>query len=192
MTRLVVVLGSVTPPGRFSRALSAALVALHERTSGVETALIDLAEQRIAFADGTPPAQLTDDTQRVLNELQQADAVLFASPVYRASFTGALKNLLDHVPVQALQGKACGIAAMGASAHHYLGVDGHLRDVLAWFGAVVAPTSVYLSSSDFADGAPAAAALASLGDLLETLVRLSAALAGAGPLGPTPLAAGRG
>ena len=41
---------------------------------------------------------------------------------------------------------------MGATNHHYLGVDWHLRDVLAWFGAIVVPTSVYLSSSDFVDG----------------------------------------
>src|SRR6266851_561530 len=29
-----------------------------------------------------------------------------------------------------------------------------MRDVLAWFGALVAPTSVYLSSEDFSSGEP--------------------------------------
>ena len=66
----------------------------------------------------------------------QADAVILASPVYRGSFTGALKNLLDHLPIEALTGKPVGIVAMGATNHHYLGVDWHLRDVLAWFGAI--------------------------------------------------------
>jgi len=63
-----------------------------------------------------------------------------------------LKNLLDLLPVEALQGKPCGVLAMGASQHHYLGVDWHLRDVLAWFGALTLPSSVYLASADFVEG----------------------------------------
>ena len=47
-----------------------------------------------------------------------ADMYLIATPVFRASFTGALKNLLDHVPVEAMQGKACGLIGMGATDHH--------------------------------------------------------------------------
>ena len=78
--------------------------------------------------------------------------MLLASPVYRASFTGALKNLLDLTPLETLRAKPIGIVAMGASLHHYLGVDWQLRAVLAWFGALVAPTSVYLESAHFKDG----------------------------------------
>ena len=62
-----------------------------------------------------------------------ADAVLMASPVYRGSYTGALKNLLDLTPVDALRNKPVGIVAMGATLHHYLGVDGQLR----WSARVV-------------------------------------------------------
>ena len=87
-----------------------------------------------SFADGRPPEQYGDDTASIVARVGAADAVILASPVYRGSFTGALKNLLDHLPVDALAGKPVGIVAMGASAHHYLGVDWHLRDVLAWFG----------------------------------------------------------
>jgi FMN reductase len=57
--------------------------------------------------------------------------VLLATPVYRGSLTGTLKNLLDHVPVGALQGKPVGIVAMGATDHHFLGAERHLRDVAA-------------------------------------------------------------
>ena len=77
---------------------------------------------------------------------------------------------------------------MGASSHHYLGVDWHLRAVLAWFGALVAPTSVYLESAHFKDGRLAdPAAVAALGDLVSAVLALAA-----GPrdrLGPPPLAA---
>ena len=80
-----------------------------------------------------------------------ADAVVLATPVYRGSLTGVLKNLLDHLPVEALRGTPTAIAAMGASDHHYLGAERHLRDVLAFFGALVTPTAVYLTSADFRD-----------------------------------------
>ncbi|MFN8556532.1 MAG: NADPH-dependent FMN reductase [Dehalococcoidia bacterium] len=191
MTLMLGVLGSVTPPGRLSRAIDAALLAAAE-TAGLSTRLLDLATVRLGFADGRPPASLDDDSAAVVAAVSEADVVLFASPVYRGSFTGALKNLLDLLPVEALAGKPCGIVAMGATAHHYLGVDRHLRDVLAWFGALVAPTSVYLTSADFTDGAPSAGALAEMAALARTTLLLRAALPAGAALGPAPLAARRG
>jgi NAD(P)H-dependent FMN reductase len=69
-------------------------------------------------------------------------------------------------------------------------VDWHLRAVLAWFGALVAPTSVYLESAHFQEGKLAdAAARAALGDLVAALLEMAR---GPRPLKPPPLAAGRG
>jgi FMN reductase len=79
---------------------------------------------------------------------------------------------------------------MGATLHHYLGVDWHLRAVLAWFGALVSPTSVYLESSHFKDGVLAdPAAQAAMGDLVSGLLTMAARPRET--LGPPPLAAGR-
>jgi len=116
-------------------------------------------------------------------------AVLLATPMYRGTYTGALKNLLDLLPVEALRGKAVAIAAMGATDHRRLGADWHLRDVLAWFGALVAPTSAYLTSADFDAGAPRASAERALDQLLAGLVAMSDAIPT--ELGPPPLAAQR-
>ena len=84
----------------------------------------------MAFGDGRPAEKDKDDTASIVARITK-DAIILASPVYRGSFTGALKNLLDHLPIEALTGKPVGIVAMGATNHHYLGVDWHLRDVLA-------------------------------------------------------------
>ncbi len=114
--------------------------------------------------------------------------MLIAAPVYRASYPGVLKNLLDIAPVAALQSKPVGIVAMGGSPHHYLAVDVQLRAVLAWFGALVAPTGVYLTGGDFKDGKLASeGALKDMASLIETLAKLR----GLDPssLGPIPLAA---
>jgi FMN reductase len=192
MSKLVGVLGSVTPPGRLLKALDAMTRAAKIVDPELEIDLVNLADVRIAFADGRPPEAYCDDTAAVVKRIVAADIVTLASPVYRASFTGALKNLLDHLPVEALMGKPCGIIAMGATAHHYLGVEWHLRDVLTWFGAIVAPTGVYLSSSDFVDGNLVDSASADLAALADALIKLRTISPVSGkPLGPLPLAARR-
>ncbi|HEY6523790.1 MAG TPA: NAD(P)H-dependent oxidoreductase [Solirubrobacteraceae bacterium] len=185
---ITAVLGSVTPPGRLCRAVSEALVRAAARDD-VRAQLVDLADTRIAFADGRPLDVLEDDTPEVVGRIERADAVLFATPVYRGSVTGALKNLLDHVPVPALRDTPVAIVAMGGSDHHYLGVERHLRDVLSFFGAHPLPTAVYLTSRDFDDGVPGRRAAHELDGLLEALVVLTRALRGTPALGPTPLAA---
>ncbi len=193
MIKLTAVLGSVTPPGRLLKALVAMTAAAKAAEPALEVDLINLADVRIAFADGRAPEAYGDDTATVVNRVAAADIIVLASPVYRASFTGALKNLLDQLPVEALMGKPCGIVAMGATAHHYLGVEWHLRDVLTWFGAIVPPTGVYLSSADFIDGNLIENASADLGALADALLRLRTIAPGAkSPLGPLPLSARRG
>ncbi len=184
---LLAVLGSVTPPGRLRGAVAGALE--RAATAGRKTQLIDLADVSIAFADGRPPDALGDDTARVVEAIDRADAVLLATPVYRGSLTGALKNLLDHVPVPALDGTPVGLVAMGGTAHHFLGPDRHLRDVLAFFGALVAPVSVYLTAAEFTEGAPSEDAQARLDALVADLADLAALRAGAAPGRARPLAA---
>ncbi len=191
MTRLLGVLGSVTPPGRLASALGWTLDAARALGPDVETASLDLGAFTVGFADGRPLDQLTDDTPQVVGMVLEADAVLFATPVYRATYTGALKNLLDLIPIEGLMGKPCGVIAMGATQHHFLGADWHLRDVLTWFGAVTPPSSVYLSSADFHEGQLVESARGDLEALASSVLRLNAMLAGGPPLGPTPLAGRR-
>jgi FMN reductase len=183
---LTAVLGSVTAPGRLHRAVAEAL----GRVDGAQTQLIDLAERRLAFADGRTPQELGDDSAAVIDAVASADAVLLATPIYRGSMTGVLKNLLDLVPIPALQGTPVALVSMGGSPHHYLGADRHLRDVLAFFGAHPLPTAVYLTGRDFTDGRPGERAESELDALLAATVALAGALGGLPPLGPPPLAAG--
>jgi FMN reductase len=190
VTTFLAVVGSVTPPGRLNAAI-AATVDMATARPGVSASLLNLADYRVSFADGRSPEKFDDDTGPVVARVAHADCVLLASPVYRGTFTGALKNLLDLTPIEALRSKPVGIVAMGATPHHYLGVDWQLRAVLAWFGARVVATSVYLESAHFRDGAlvdqPSRAALE---DLVNALLGMPAAAGGA--FGPPPLAAGRG
>ncbi len=189
--RLLVVVGSVTAPGRLRRALEDAIARSRadQLQDDLEIELIDLAERRVSLADGSDPHELDDDTAAVIAAVSAADALLFATPIYRGSMTGALKNVFDVLPVPALEGKVVALATMGASDHHFLGADRHLRDVLSFFGALVTPVSVYLTCADFPAGVPGERAAAALDELIAGAASLAASTRGDTLLGPSPLAA---
>lgn len=189
MTAITALLGSVTPPGRLSSAVTGAMQ--RAAAAGHATTFLDLGALSVGFADGRPAEQLGDDTPKLVQSIASADALLLATPVYRGTLTGALKNALDLLPIEALQGKPVGIVAMGATLHHYLGAESHLRDILAWFGALTLPTGVYLNSADFQDGALTEAAAGTLDELFAALVSFAVAAKAGLSLGPAPLAGGR-
>jgi FMN reductase len=183
---LLQIVGAATPPGRLAAALAAA--AEMAAASGFAADTLNLAATPVEICDGRALDGYAEPTRRAVARIASAAAVLLGAPVYRASYPGVLKNLLDLTPVEALQAKPVGIVAMGGSTHHFLGIDFQLRPVLTWFGALVAPTAVYLTGSDFKDGRLASdSAHADLAALVATL----AALARLDPkaLGPVPLAA---
>ncbi len=185
---LMMLVGAATPPGRLAVAIAVA-AEVARSSGGIAVDTLNLAEVPVEICDGRPLEAYGEETREAVRRITAASAVLIGAPVYRASFPGVLKNLFDITPVEALQNKPVGIVAMGGSPHHYLAVDGQLRQVLAWFGALVAPTSVYLTGGDFRDGQlTAEAARNDLAALTQTLITLLRRLDPAS-LGPPPLAA---
>jgi FMN reductase len=65
-----------------------------------------------------------------------ADAVVIATPVYKAAYTGVLKAFLDLLPQFGLTGKTVLPLATGGSIAHVLAIDYGLRPVLASLGAL--------------------------------------------------------
>ncbi|PIJ51342.1 NAD(P)H-dependent FMN reductase [Erwinia sp. OLTSP20] len=63
-------------------------------------------------------------------DLQKASGLIVATPIYKASFSGALKTLLDLLPERALENKVVLPLATGGSAGHMLAVDYALKPVL--------------------------------------------------------------
>lgn len=186
--RVLMIVGAATPPGRLAAAIAMAAEA-GRAIQDVTVEVLNLAEAPIEICDGRPLDKHNEATQRAVGSIEAANAALIAAPVYRASYPGVLKNLLDVAPVSSLQNKPVGILAMGGSPHHFLGVDWQLRQVLGWFGALVTPTSVYITGSDFKDGQLAGeSARKDLAALTQTLVTLARALDPAS-IGPIPLAA---
>jgi len=154
--RLLGISGSQSSGSRTRTAVETALDATGE---GVETDLLHLGEYDIVTADGRHIDEYEGDTAAALEKIVAADAYVVGTPVYRASYSGVLKNLLDMVPRGQWQGDmapfenaAVGLVATGATQSHYLAIDEELRPVFAFFGAHTVGSSVYADGNAFADG----------------------------------------
>jgi FMN reductase len=89
------------------------------------------------------------DVTAALEAITGAPVLLLATPVYRATFSGLLKVILDQLPPGALRGKACILTATGGSAHHSLVIDTALRPLIASLDGWSVPTSLYATGDDF-------------------------------------------
>ena len=66
--------------------------------------------------------------------LEKADAVIVATPIYKAAYTGLLKSFLDLLPQKVLTGKVVLPVATGGTIAHLLAVRYALNPVLAELG----------------------------------------------------------
>lgn len=115
------------------------------------------------------------DSPKVLDLLAQvanADGLVIATPVYKASFSGALKTVLDLLPERALAHKVVLPMATGGSIAHMLVVDYALKPVLSALKAQELLHGIFAEDSQIAYGE--GSAQAQLVPILEQ--RLSEAL----------------
>ena len=87
-------------------------------------------------------AQIADAVRAVA----EADAILIATPIYKASYTGLLKAFLDLLPQDGLAGKLVLPLATGGGHAHTLALDYALRPVLHALGAKQVFTSIYANA----------------------------------------------
>ena len=82
-----------------------------------------------------------------LEQVARAGAVVLATPIYKAAYSGLLKAFLDLLPQDGLHGKWIWPLATGGSPAHTLALDHSLRPVLDNLGAHQIVPSVYALES---------------------------------------------
>ncbi len=105
---------------------------------------------RVQIRDLSPQALLLADwnhasVKRAIAQVESAGALVIATPVYKAAYSGVLKVFLDLLPQTALKGKVVLPLATGGSPHHMLALDYALRPVLQSLGAKHILPGVYAS-----------------------------------------------
>jgi len=121
-------------------------------------------------------------------QVSRAAAVVIATPVYKAAYSGLLKSFLDLLPQDGLKGKVVLPLATGGSKAHLLALDYALRPVLAALGARYVLASVYATDAEIGTDGDGSVLLSpeldlrleeGLAHLDETLARLQVPFFGA-------------
>ncbi|AXF25991.1 FMN reductase [Burkholderia pyrrocinia] len=145
---VVAISGGLQRPSR-TLALTGAIVAALGAAVPIDTRLIELGEIGSRLAGALTRAQVPADLEALIRAIETADALVVASPVYRASYTGLFKHLFDLVHHDALVDVPVLLAATGGSERHALVIDHQLRPLFSFFHARTLPVGVYASESDF-------------------------------------------
>lgn len=127
--RIVAVAGSLSNQ---STTATVAEVALQAVTSLGDTSLIRLSEipaETLFSGDRSDPV-----FERSVRTLGEADGVILATPIYKASMSGLMKMFLDHLPQYGLAGKTVWPIATGGSIAHALALDFAVRPILQSMG----------------------------------------------------------
>lgn len=94
-------------------------------------------------------SELSAEVEADLKALESADLIIAASPVYRATYTGLFKHLLDFLGMSSLVNTPVLLAATGGSPLHALMIDHQMRPMFAMMQALTLPIGVYATEADF-------------------------------------------
>jgi FMN reductase len=127
----------------------AAEVASHRQ---VRLDIFDLSDAGPGLGAALQRQDLTLPAARIIDAIEQADALIVGTPVYKGAYTGLFKHTFDLVDPRALVGKPVLLTATGGGPRHALVVEHALRPLFGFFEALTIPTAVYASDADFVNG----------------------------------------
>lgn len=140
MPNVVAIAGSPSHPSRSYAVLDYAKGILEaERISTHLLSVRDIPAEALLFAQFDHPV-----IKETIALIEQADALIVSTPVYKASYTGVLKAFLDLLPQNALAGKPVLPIATGGTIAHLLSIDYALKPVLSVLGARQILAGVYI------------------------------------------------
>ncbi|BEP64624.1 FMN reductase (plasmid) [Variovorax sp. V213] len=114
-----------------------------------ETRLIELGQLVPKFGGVLQRGQLPVEVEQALRDVESADLLLVASPIYRGSYTGLFKHFFDFVHHESLIDVPVLLAATGGSDRHALAIDHQLRPLFSFFQAHTLPVGVYATDKEF-------------------------------------------
>jgi len=145
------------------------------------------AAQRLARALGADEVELIDvvefggkligwgdpDVAAAVATVQASDLAIFASPTYKASYTGLLKLFLDQFPsATGLAGVTAVPLMLGAGPAHALAPELLLKPVLVELGAITPAPGLYQLDSAYVDDPKLAEYIERWGPVIRAVVAL--------------------
>lgn len=113
-SKILVVSGSAR-----SGALTRTVLKLAEvlaRKRGFDTQFFCAREMRLPIFGGLDADNEAQNVQQWRSAVQQCAGLIVGSPEYHGTFSGAFKNLIDHLDFPHIEGKPVGLVAVGGGA----------------------------------------------------------------------------
>ncbi|HEY8524796.1 MAG TPA: NAD(P)H-dependent oxidoreductase [Acidimicrobiales bacterium] len=141
--KVAVVVGNPKPR---SRTLAAATLVAERLGDGPPAVTVDVIELGAGLLGWGDPA-----VTAAVESVKGCDVAVFASPTFKASFTGVLKLFLDQLGNDGLAGVVAVPVMLGAGPHHALAPEMQLRPVLVELGATCPTRGLYLLDTAYED-----------------------------------------
>jgi FMN reductase len=158
----VVVVGNPKPNSRTRRAAEL----LADRLGSPATAVIDVIDLGPGLL-GWGDELVVDAVESV----KSAELVIFASPTFKATYSGVLKLFLDQFGTGELKGVVAIPLMLGAAPHHAMAPELLLKPVLVEIGCTCPTPGLYLVDSNYEDSPRLASWLAQVEGVLPLLAR---------------------
>ena len=144
MVKVVGIGGSLRPDSSSYQALAVAIQRV--QALGAEAKILDLRQMNLPFCSGGDDYPDYPDVVRLREAVQEADALILATPEYHGSISGVLKNTLDLMSFEQLSNKVTGlISVLGGQANSNALND--LRVIMRWVHGWVIPEQIAIGQS---------------------------------------------
>ena len=122
------------------------LAAEKAKALGADVELLDLKEMNLPFCDGSSDYPDYPDVEVMRKSVTAADALMIVTPEYHGSVSGVIKNALDLMSFDHLDGKVTGmISVLGGQSNSNALND--LRVIMRWVHAWVIPEQIAIGQA---------------------------------------------
>jgi FMN reductase len=155
--RLIVVSAGTSDPSSTrllaDRTAERAVALAARRGRTVTVSVIELRELAADISTALTTQLVTPKLQRAIALLAEADGIIAAAPVYKASPSGLFTSFFQVLDNDLLIAKPVVLAATAGTARHALVADDQMRPMFAYLRAMTAPTSLFAAPEDWSDPA---------------------------------------
>ena len=143
---MILVISSSLHPVSRSRILAHACIECLS-AAGAQSQLFDLAQSPLPACDGAT-AYGDPNVQALGKLIEQADAILLASPVYNYDVNAAAKNAVE-LTGRAWTGKIVGMMLSAGGQGSYMSAMGLANSLMLDFRCVIVPRFIYATGDSF-------------------------------------------
>lgn len=142
--------GSPHKPSRTQHLLAELCTAMGESIA-LELRLIELSEVAADLFGAPQRCDISAKGESILRQAENAEILIVGTPVYRASYTGLLKQFFDLLDEDCMKGRIAVPVANGETPMHGLMLEHQMRPLFSSIGIVTTSTTLFATQHEISD-----------------------------------------